>query len=131
MDISFTDPDEIPLPSEEVRILDLELEPYPDGKRVRLFVELSPFQKSPSGDLLITNQVGEIVSATSFIEAVTSKFDLTLHLRMAQPGEFTARMTLFYPGEVEEDSQMCEGFLRPEKKIVDVVEKSFMIEEWS
>jgi len=31
-----------------------------------LFVELTPFQFIPSGDIIITNQADEVVSSTSF-----------------------------------------------------------------
>ena len=42
MDIFFQDPTDIPLPPEEVRIRELTAEPWPDGRRVRVYVELTP-----------------------------------------------------------------------------------------
>lgn len=128
MDIFFTDPDQVPLPPDEVHILNIKVDPYPDGMRVRLFVELTPFQKKPSGDILITNRVGETVASTSFIEAVTPKFEMTLHLRPPRPGEYTAKLVLFYTDEIEEDDSKGAAYVRPEKKNIDEMEKTFTIE---
>jgi len=120
MELFFTNPNEIPLPPEEVRILKIILEPYPDGRRVRCLIELTPFQKKPHGDILITDKLGKVVSGASFIEAVTSNFELVLHLRSLDPdGVYQASLTLFYLQEVEDEAQENRTLVRPEKVIVD------------
>lgn len=128
MDIYFSDPKAIPLPPEEVRIKEVIVKPYPDKKRVRLFVETTPFQRNPSGDVLIVNQVGEVVASASFIEAVTPKFDFTLHLNASNSGEFTVYIILFYTSEIEERNSNGEVMIHPEKNIVDQKVKVFRIE---
>jgi hypothetical protein len=51
MDIFFADPSEVPLPPNEVRIRELNVEPWPDGNRLRVYLEVDPFQKRPNADL--------------------------------------------------------------------------------
>ena len=58
MDIFFRDPSEIPLPPDEVRIRVLHADPYPDGQRVRIHLEVDPFQRRPNADVRITNAPG-------------------------------------------------------------------------
>ena len=127
MDISLADPNGKPLPPEDVRILDLKVEPYPDVQRIRLLVKLTPFQKKPSGDISLTNQDGEILTTTSIIEAVTPNFELTLHLRVFQPGDYLATMNLLYPEEIQDKG--TEGALvnRSEKIIADEATIRFKI----
>ena len=129
MDIHFSDPNVIPLPPEEVRIKEVWVEPYPDKKRVRIFVELTPFQKNPSGDVLILSQIGEIVASASFIEAVDPKFDFTMHLKESETGKFIANIILFYTSEIEERNSKGEVMVRSEKTVVDQKEKGFQIED--
>lgn len=81
MDIFFQDPNEIPLPPEEVRIQSLRVEPYPDGKRLRVYLEVDPFQKKPNVELTITDKVGDIASNVSILESMTRRMELTMHLR--------------------------------------------------
>lgn len=120
MELFFTDPNEIPLPPDEVRIVDMNLEPLPDGRRVRMRVELTPFQKKPHGDIQILDHSGRVVAETSFIEAVTPKFEMILHLRAIDPeGAYQAALTLFYSQEVEDEVVADRTLVRPEKKIVD------------
>ncbi|MEN8172069.1 MAG: hypothetical protein ABFS03_04235, partial [Chloroflexota bacterium] len=59
MDIFFTDPNDIPLPPDEVHIRKLSAEPWPDKKRVHVNLEISPFQKRPSGEIILTDSDGE------------------------------------------------------------------------
>lgn len=107
MDIFFQDPHEIPLPPDEVRIRDLQVQTHPDGKRVRIYLEFDPFQKRPSAELVITNSLGEAVADTSIIESMTRKLEITMHLRETDPqNPYTLAATLYYqdlpsPGEVE------------------------------
>ena len=111
----------------DVQIKDLIVKPYPDGKRIYMVVELTPFRLNPSGDIVITDQDGRLVGGASFIEAVTPKFDLTLHLRLSKPGEHVATLTLFYTNEVEETDPEGTKFIRPEKMVVDTCITRFTI----
>jgi hypothetical protein len=120
MDIFFADPSEVPLPPEEVRILTFKVDPYPDGRRLRVFFELTPFQQKPHGDIIVKDLVGNPVATASFVEAITPRNEMTLHLRTRDPsGQFTAILTLFYRYEIEEDDQGEQTLVRLGKKVVD------------
>jgi hypothetical protein len=129
MDIHFTDLSEVPLPPDEVRIRDLQVEPYPDGKRLRLSLELTPFQKPPSGEVFITDLLGNQVATASIIEAIDAKMQLTLHLRVPDAqGTFITRAIIFYSADIDEITEDDQIVAMPEKKIVDEMEVQFEID---
>lgn len=102
MDISFTDHEEIPLPPEEVRILDLQASPYPDGERVRVELEITPFQKRPSGELVISSSEGTKAAALSFIETIDTRMQFTIHLRgKDHQNQYVLSAVLYYLPEIE------------------------------
>ena len=41
MDIFFEDPDDVPVPPQEVEIRELKAQPYPDGRRVSIHYHIS------------------------------------------------------------------------------------------
>lgn len=128
MDIFFTDPDDIPLPPQEVRIRKFEADPWSDGRRVRVRMELTPFQKRPDGEITIENPDGEVLASVSFIETIDPKMEFTMHLRGAAPrNPMTARAVLFYRVQDEEDEE--EDFIpeNPEREIVDRSTATFEI----
>lgn len=126
MDIFFADSSEIPLPPNEVRILSFEVRPYADGRRLRVLFELTPFQAKPHGDIVIRNLAGEPLAMTSFVEAITPRNEMTVHLRRLDPGgHYSATLTVFYPSEVEDESEDGEGLVRLEKQVVDEMEIRF------
>ena len=120
MDIFFADPSEVPLPPDEVRILTFKVDPYPDGRRLRVLFELTPFQQKPHGDIMVKDLAGNPVATASFVEAITPRNEMTLHLRTRDPGsQYTAILTLFYRYEIEEDDQGEQTPVRLGKKVVD------------
>ena len=128
MDIFFTDPNEIPLPPEEVRIVDFKIDPYPDGHRVRVFLEFTPFLKKPNGDLTIRNTAGEPVAAVSFVEVISNQFEMTLHLRSFDLDDhYSAYVTLFYTLEVEDGKHGDQILVKPVKQIVDHKQLDFSL----
>jgi hypothetical protein len=106
MDIFMHDPADIPLPPEEVRIRRLVAEPWPDGHRVRITLEITPFQKRPSGEIRILDSDGEEISSFTIIETIVSKMQFTLHLRENQPGgRYTASASLYYAAPLPEPAE--------------------------
>ncbi|MBN2146084.1 MAG: hypothetical protein JW726_01805 [Anaerolineales bacterium] len=97
MDIFFKDPNEIPLPPEEVRLSTLKAEPWPDGRRVRITLEVDPFQKRPCADLIITNAAGEEVARANILETISRTMEINMHLREAEPGgNYTVQAVVYY-----------------------------------
>jgi hypothetical protein len=124
MDISFTDLSDVPLPADEVRFRKLSVIPLPDGRRVRVEVELSPFQKQPDIDLDILDEQDEIVASTSIIESMTRKIELTMHLRGVPPGS-TCRLqaTLLFTSLPEPGPEKQPEPI--ERTVVDRAETAF------
>jgi hypothetical protein len=137
MDIFFRDSSEIPLPPEDVRILQLRADPWPDGRRVRVLIEITPFQKRPSGELNVIDAQGNEVANLTFIETINPKMELTLHLRFPNPqGRFSVNAKLFYnqtdlEGESEDLPQIDpkESTFSKKIRIVDQTETIFEIHE--
>ncbi len=98
VEIEFLEPEESPRPPEEVRFRSAHARPYPDGRRVRVEIELTPFQLRPTIELALVDRNGEELASTTVVEAVATHLELTLHLRReAPPGPLTARFSLLYP----------------------------------
>lgn len=96
MDIFFSDPTEIPLPPDEVRIRELKADPYQDGRRVRVYLEVDPFQRRPSAEITVTDSEGIELAGADIIETMSRKMEITLHVRGDYSGELTLAALLFY-----------------------------------
>ena len=96
-DIFFAEPDQIPVPPDEVRIRELAAQPQADGRRVSVRIDVTPFQKRPNMELVITNAGGDKVADFNVVEAMDNKMDFTVHLREPQPGgTYTVNLRVFY-----------------------------------
>jgi hypothetical protein len=124
MDFFFQDPNEIRLPPEEVRIRELQAHPWPDGARVRVYLEVDPFQKRPSTDLVISAANGDAVANASIIESMARKIELNMHLRGAGiAGPFSLTVVLFYlaplpdPETADENAKLAPPLVVDRKQI--------------
>jgi hypothetical protein len=68
-------------PRDQIRIERLEAAPFPDGRRVKVVVHVTPFRERPNLDLAVFNADGVRVASSSVIEAMTFKMEFNLHLR--------------------------------------------------
>ena len=106
MDIFFTDPTAIPLPPDEVRIKQLRAEPWQDNRRVRVYLEITPFQQRPNSDVFITDDSGKEVANVSIIETISPKMEFTMHLRSRETaGEYQLTAILFYDEKLPDQEQ--------------------------
>lgn len=127
MEAFFTDPNEIPLPPEEVRLRRLQAEPWLDRQRVRIKLEIDPFQQRPNADLSITNALGDEVARANILEPFDRILEVNLHLREANPGgEYQVVAVLYYQKTPLENEQESTAVL-PEPQIVDRKQISFTI----
>jgi hypothetical protein len=111
MEFFLNDPDIERLPPEATRLLDLRADPYPDGRRLRVGLELTPFLKRPEIELTLTDSSGQTCATATIIEPMGWKLDLTLHIRAlseatagsAVEGTYELTVLLTYPdlGEVD------------------------------
>ncbi|NUM44577.1 MAG: hypothetical protein HUU38_07700 [Anaerolineales bacterium] len=135
MDIFFHDPDDIPLPPHEVRIRTFAVQPYPDGRRLRVYLEITPFQKKPSAEVTLYNPLGHPAGNVSIIETIDPRLEMTLHIRGAVlPGSYTARADLFYQDLPEDTAEMVENGLAqtyqmPEQQMIDHAEATFDVSD--
>lgn len=81
----------------DTRILALEAEPYPDGERVRVNLQMTPFQTRPHIEVTVTDAHGDEVSTASIVEPMGWNLEFTMHLRGATGGPFKIESRLFYP----------------------------------
>ncbi len=106
MEFFANDPNIHRLPPKETRLVALQAEPYPDGQRVRVTLELTPFQSRPYLELSVLDADGNEVAAASIVEPMGWKLELTLHIRKAEPAarQYTLHVHLSYPdlGEIDQ-----------------------------
>lgn len=97
-------PGATPLPPAEVRITDMSATPYPDGSKVRVNLEATPFQQRPWIEVALLDNLGEEVATASFIEPMNWKIEFVMHLRRAEPkGNYRLIARLYYPDMPEND----------------------------
>jgi hypothetical protein len=82
---------------EETRITSLTAEPYPDGRRLRVDIEITPFQTRPYIEVVLRDADLEEVASASVVEPMSWKLEFTLHLRGALRNPYTLEARLFYP----------------------------------
>ena len=82
---------------EETQISVLKAEPYPDGYRLRVNIEVTPFQKRPYIEVTITDSEGAEVASTSIVEPMGWKLELTMHIRDDLKNPYLLTAKLFYP----------------------------------
>ena len=73
MDIFFSDPDEIPLPPDEIRFRNIQVYPIDDSNKIKIYIEIDPFRKKPNIDLVVFNNRREIATSVNIIESIQRK----------------------------------------------------------
>ncbi len=81
----------------ETHITSLRAEPYPDRERVRVDLEITPFQTRPQIEVTLTDATGNEVASASIVEPMGWKLEFTLHLRGASTAPFSLEARLHYP----------------------------------
>jgi hypothetical protein len=82
---------------EETRITSLRAEPYPDGYRLRVNIEMTPFQKRPHLEVMLSDASGNEVASSSIVEPLSWKIEFTMHIRGELNNPYTLQANLFYP----------------------------------
>ena len=97
MDFFFPEDDLQRMTPEETHITSLSAEPYPDSERVRVNIEITPFQTRPYIEVVLTDASGDEVATASIVEPMGWKLEFTMHLRGAKGSPFKIEARLFYP----------------------------------
>ena len=104
MEIPIHNADRIPLPPQETKIHSLSGQAWPDGRRVQVRVETTPFQQRPNLHICILNDQGLEVASMIVTQILRTQLEFTLHLRAPETqGRYTVAAHLTYP-DLELDS---------------------------
>ena len=98
---------------EETRITSLSAEPYPDGYRLRVNIEITPFQKRPHIEVELNDADGKEVASSSIIEPMSWKIEFTMHIRGELRNPYTLEAKLFYPDGPTAEPQKCSFDVEP------------------
>lgn len=90
---------------EETNITSLSVKPYPDGYRLHVNIEMTPFQKRPHLDVTISNRDGDEVASANVVEPLNWKIEFTMHLRGELKNPYTLEAKLFYPDGPSKEPQ--------------------------
>ena len=129
MDIYFTDPDTVPLTPDEIKIQSLSAILLTDGQRVRVNLEITPFQKNPNVVITIKNLDGEEVTCITIIETIEYDMEFTLHLRSSTNlGKYLVTAIVYYEKPNNVGKQISDLTPETKKNIVDRKETEFTIQ---
>ncbi len=93
----------------EVRITELSVEPWPDGKRVRVLVSLTPFANRPDLNASVLNDQGAEICSANIIQSMDERLIFTLHLRGDSPsGRYLLKMDVSYEDLGQVDQRTLE-----------------------
>ena len=98
---------------EETRITSLTAEPYPDGYRLRVNIEMTPFQKRPHLEVVLSDANHEEVASTSIVEPMGWKLEFTMHIRGELHNPYMLEARLFYPDGPAADPQSISFDVTP------------------
>ena len=117
MDFFFPEDNLQRMTPEETRIVGLNAEPYPDGYRLRVNIEITPYQKRPHIEVLLSGADGEEIASTSIVEPMSWKLEFTMHIRGELNNPYTLEAKLFYPdGPAAEPQTFTFDVKPPEDK---------------
>ncbi len=97
MDFFFPEDNLTRMTPEETHITALSAEPYPDGYRLHVNIEITPFQKRPHVEVMLSDAAGDEIASTSLIEPMSWKLEFTMHIRGELNNPYTLEAKLFYP----------------------------------
>ncbi|MFN8425788.1 MAG: hypothetical protein U0X87_05965 [Anaerolineales bacterium] len=99
---------------EETRITSLTATPYPDGRRVRVNVEVTPFQKRPHIEVVLKDANGDEVASANIVEPLGWKLEFTMHIREKElKNPYTVEAKLYYPDGPSQEPQVISFDVKP------------------
>ena len=115
--MSTCEPLELPeyaLPPKDVRFIEARIEPWPDGRRIRVHLTLTPFSQRPNLFALVHDTAGNEICSAHVIETMEARMVFTLHLRGESPdGKYILDVEVFYDETGMVDKRTVEFEIRP------------------
>lgn len=113
MDFFFPEDNLNRMTPEETRITSLSAEPYPDGYRVHVNVQITPFQKRPHLEVTLRDKDGDEIGSTSIVEPMSWKLEFTMHIRGELNNPYTLDAKLYYPDGPSAEPQTFSFDVKP------------------
>ena len=120
MDFFFPEDNLTRATPEETRIIDLSAEPYPDGYRLHVHVETTPFQKRPHIEVTLTDANGDEIGSTTIVEPLAWKMEFTMHIRGELNNPYRLEAKLFYPDGPSSEPQTFTFNVEPPQPKTEV-----------
>lgn len=114
MDFFFAEDNLNRMTPEETRITSLSAEPYPDGYRLRVNMQITPFQKRPHIEVTLKDANGAEVASASIVEPMGWKLEFTMHIRAeGLKNPYTLEAKLYYPDGPAAEPQTFSFDVKP------------------
>jgi hypothetical protein len=112
MFMQFHDNEREPQSNENVFIEKLIALPYPDGYRILVELQMTPFEECPNLLLTVHDDNDLLVSELDVFEVVSDVIDFTLHLRDVDDptGVYSLTVELFYESKNPPQDHRIVGF---------------------
>jgi len=113
MDFFFPEDNLNRMTPEETHITALSAEPYPDGYRLRVNIQITPFQKRPYIEVVLKDSDGDEVASSSIVEPLSWKLEFTMHIRDELKNPYTLEAQLYYPDGPSAELQTFSFDVKP------------------
>ena len=113
MDFFFPEDNLNRMTPEETHITALSAEPYPDGYRLRVNIQITPFQKRPYIEVTLKDSDGDEVASSSIVEPLSWKLEFTMHIRDELKNPYTVEAQLYYPDGPSAELQTFSFDVKP------------------
>lgn len=127
MTISFFEPGDVPQAPDKVKIEHLQATPYPDGWRVKMELNVTPFQQRPNLEIglfkVLDDDSQKAVANFSIVETMHPRMEFTLHIRgVDRPdGSYKLRAMLYYRDEVDVEAGNPGEIQVKDQQTIDLV----------
>ena len=126
MDFFFPEDNLNRMTPEETCITSLSGTPYPDGYRLHVNIEITPFQKRPHIEVLLSDSDGDEVGSTTIVEPLGWKLEFTMHIRGELKNPYTLDAKLYYPdGPSAEPKSFSFEVLPPQAEVPDTKDTTY------
>jgi hypothetical protein len=89
----------------ETRVTSLSAKPYPDGYRLHVNIEMTPFQTRPHLEVLLNDADENEIASTTIVEPLNWKIEFTMHIRGELNNPYTLSAKLYYPDGPSQEPQ--------------------------
>jgi len=113
MDFFFPEDNLIRAVPEETHITSLSAEPYPDGYRLHVNIEVTPFQKRPHIEVVLTDADKNEIASTTIVEPMSWKLEFTMHIRGELNNPYALEAKLYYPDGPNDEPRQFSFDVKP------------------